>query len=494
MLQALSWIDIMTALLLIAIQNISFYFIYQKWVKIPFLSQAKKWAVILYFLLVPPLWLVTARGGFTGLPISQSDSYFSNKQILNDIAVNPIWNITHSIAYGYNSFETNPYHFMDDEKAQEIYKQLFHSSADSFPDLLTTNRPNIVLIMLESWSADAIQSIEPHELNFTPEFGELEKNGLFFTEVYSSGMRTQQGFASILSGYPSLPETFITNFPEKSKQLPAISSSLKKEGYQNSFFYGGELIFGNLKAFLYDHHFDKITDQNDIKGNFQKLKLGYHDEVMLPYWIENLKEEKEPFFSSLLTVSSHRPYEQPKPDHFKEEILRINYLNAIYYADSCLGDFMERAKKESWYANTLFIFVADHGHPSHIRQPYLNFNVAHIPLLLYGEVIRTEYRGKRMNQLMNQHDLAALLLSQLHISHQEFKWSKNPLAQNYHPFAFQDMYNGFGFKTPSGTVHFYNNQLQKHTFSSPEDSVNLEDALLKGKGYLQLLFQEVIEL
>ncbi len=496
-LQTATTYELMVGVLFVIGLILAFYFVYKKFLYINFTKAVKKWALFLYILITPLLWLVAARGGFTGLPISQSDAFFSSKQIVNDLSVNPIWNLAHNVVYSKDLFSENPYQYFDNETACKICNSLFVSQSDTSVALLTTSRPNIVLVILESWSADAIQSLSPHTYNFTPHFAELEKGGVLFTEVYGSGKRTQQGMASIISGFPAIPGTFITNYPEKSRKLPAISSTLKKEGYHTSFYYGGELTFGNLGAFLYSKNFDKVVDQNDISGDFEKLKLGYHDEVMLPYWIEVLREEETPFFTSLLTVSSHRPYEQPKPPTIIDDKLhRANYLNSVCYVDSCLGDFMRRAQQEAWYDSTLFVFISDHGHPSHLKQPFFNFHTSRIPLLLYGEVIAPNYKGIKINALMNQHDLAALLLDQLQLPYTDFKWSKNPLVDSTYSFAYQDIYagEGFGFRTHDGELYYYNGKVQNHNFLLPKDTVAYYETLRKGKAYLQMLFQEVVDL
>ena len=126
----------------------------------------------------------------------------------------------------------------------------------------------------------------------------------------------------------------------------------------------------------------------------------------------------------------------------------------MVYADKCLGDFIAKSKKTSWYKNTIFVVVSDHGHASPgINSPFETafFN---IPMLIFGEPIINEYRGKKINKIGSQADLAATLLHQLHMDSEEFLYSKDLMSPNAQEFAFYSTIRGYGYINPLGNIRY----------------------------------------
>ncbi|MBV5337747.1 MAG: sulfatase-like hydrolase/transferase, partial [Deltaproteobacteria bacterium] len=113
------------------------------------------------------------------------------------------------------------FRFMKDEEASELTKAIHQVEKDSTVSILKVQKPNIVILLLESWSGDMIESLGG-EAGITPEFRKLEKEGLLFTDFYASGNRSQQAMGSLFAGIPGLPITTITNHPEKYASLPSL--------------------------------------------------------------------------------------------------------------------------------------------------------------------------------------------------------------------------------------------------------------------------------
>ncbi|MBP8066992.1 MAG: sulfatase-like hydrolase/transferase, partial [Pedobacter sp.] len=163
--------------------------------------------------------------------------------------------------------------------------------------------------------------------------------------------------------------------------------------------------------------------------------------------------------------------------------------------DSCINAYLSKAKKQSWYKNTLFVFVADHGHlyPKNKYDVFMPERY-HIPLLFYGDVIKEEYKGKRSTKVGSQQDLAATLLAQLTISAKEFTWSKNLLNPYTKEFAFFSWDNGLGFINSTQCVTFDNvgktilYQTNEKNKTATKSNLNL------GKSYLQTAYQQFIKL
>ena len=343
-----------------------------------------------------------------------------------------------------------------------------------------------MLLILESWSADLIQDLGG-EPGITPNFRELEKNGILFDQLYASGSRSEQGMASIFSGFPAHPVSSITVQPDKVVSLPSLVKDLHGTGYSTAFYFGGQLIYGNIKSYMIFNGFGKIMEGEDFPKNLPQGKLGIHDGFTLTYMVNDIDAMKKPFFASLFTLSTHSPWDQPYERPLKWGDNENNYINAAYYTDHCLGEFFQNAKKKAWFDSTLFIIVADHSHNSYRNWHPQSKEYHKIPMLFYGNVIKDEFKGTRWSRIGNQHDIAATLLHQLNLPSEKFHYSKN-LFNPYTPeFAYYTTEDGVGWIRPNGyfTMEKTNDFYYWWTDPNLADSIKQE-----GKAFLQTVFND----
>jgi phosphoglycerol transferase MdoB-like AlkP superfamily enzyme len=441
---------------------------------------------------VSPLLPIGVRGGLQQISINQSESYFSKHDILNLAAVNSGWNLAHSVIANYKAMNKNPFHYYPDKVVLNEVKKIYITPCDSTLKVLKNERPNIVMIIFEGWSADLVPELGGDE-GVTPFFNGLVKDGILFTDLYASGTRSQQGMSAIFSGYPAEPYSTITNEPEKYVKLPSIVKKLDSCGYFTSYYFGGDLNYGNMKGYIYNNHFDIIKEGADLDASLPRGKLGVHDEYTLPVFLAEINKEKQPFFSCLFTLSTHSPYDQNMGKPITRYSVESNYANAAYYSDNCLKKFFEEAKKKSWYSNTLFVFISDHGRHTFKNRDFYTAAYHKIIFMLYGDVIRDEYRGMKINKTGSQVDLSATLLPQLGLTAHEFKWSKdlfNPCSPEFAYFSFEV---GLGWVRPCGYyVEEYN---QVKNLESGSECAFPKDTLVKeGESYLQELYREYLGL
>ena len=407
--------------------------------------------------------LLGIRGGFQPIPINLSDAYFSNKIILNDIAVNPNWNVLQSILKSKNSFEGNPYKKYSVKECEDYITDLYTHKQDTTTLILNVNQPNIVFILLESWSADNVESLGGL-MGITPNFQALEKEGLLFTDFYSNGWTSDQGMSSIFSSFPVFPYVAVINQADKARKLPCLNKSLSKKGYHSSFFFGGQLTYGNIKGYLLSQGFNLVKDGNDYK-NFISGALGVHDEFMFTQFKQELNELPEPFMSTLFTISSHSPFDFPAEHKLSFNHKDDKYVNSVAYTDECLGNFMESVKEEDWYRNTLFVIVADHSHSSARGWRVAQKERYKIPMLWMGEVIQEEYKGTQHNKMGSHIDIAPSVLAQLNRDNSAYHWGNNlfnPTTLVEVPYAF---HKGYGLITPKANYAFsesYNKVFESH--------------------------------
>ncbi len=477
-------------LLLLVISGVG-VFLYIRWFYPNLLRVRRSWWFSLAFLLFTPILLVLGmRGGVQAIPINQSEAIYSKNNIMNIASVNNVFNLYISVFENLQNFNRNPYVFMDDSSAKTLIKQIYHVAEDTTIQLLTTNRPNVVLLILESWSADLIEDLGGKP-GITPEFRKLQEGGILFTSLYASGARSEQGMASIFGGFPSHPISCITVQPDKYKKVPSLSRDLENEGYSTAFYFGGQLIYGNIKGYIYYNGFQKIMEVYDFPVEFPKGKLGIHDEFTLGYMADDLDGFRQPFFAALFTVSTHSPWDQPYAKPLTWGDNEREYINAALYTDHCLGAFFRQVSTKSWYDSTLFIIVADHSHNSYYNWHPHSREYHKIPMLFFGNVIREEYRGTTLSKMGNQHDIAATLLGQLDLPAQQFHWSKNLFNPYVPDFAYFTNEDGAGWIRPDGYFSFDQNVPNFYFFESSE---KLKDTLiLEGKAYLQEVFKEYLE-
>lgn len=481
--------ELLMLLLLLASVFLFSIFVYRKLITNFTFKSEKKILTTSFLVMIPFALIIGARGGLQLVPINESSAYFSDAPFYNHVSVNPTWYFIHSILETEST--DNPFLFMEQEEATIRTQQLFSVKGDHNQKILDVDRPNIVFIILESWTADIIASLGG-EKNVTPQFEKLRKEGFLFTQIYSPGSRTEHGLISILSGYPPPPHNSIITVPYKAEKLPHLNRTLGEYDYASSFYYGGELAFANMKSYLVNGRFEKMVDKVDFEEGQLNSKWGAHDEFVFEKQLKELADETHPFLSVLLTLSTHEPFDVPLETPFKGEDEPDQFRKAAYYTDHCLGKYFEAAKQQPWYENTLFILVADHGHRLP-KKSNLNFPQSkRIPLLFFGGALQEEYRGKSCDVIGNQHDIAATLLSQLGIDYSLFGRSRDLLHPGAKSFAYYTTDYAMGWIS-SEQKFIYPFATKKPIVFGLNSTMLSDSIFLDAKAYLQSHFQEYLE-
>ncbi len=445
-----------------------------------------------HLILLPVCFIWGIRGGLQPIPVHLSDAYYSKSNFLNLVAVNSQWNLMNSVVKNFRYKNKNPYVFYSTSDAQQVVNELYTVEKDTTIEVLSNKKPNIVIILLESWSADVIKSLGGYD-SITPEFDKLVSQGILFTQTYGTGGLSDEGISAVLSAQPSLSRVIVVNQPDKYPKLPAISKDLKKAGYHTYFIFGGQLNYGNIKSYIYSIDFDEIYEEKDLPKSLPRGRLGVHDGYLLDYFANDLNKLPQPFLGMIFTLSSHSPYDQPTNTKFYWGGDAQSYINAMNYTDSCLGAFFRKVQHTSWYEHTLFILVSDHSHHSPKGwHPYAK-EYRRIAMLFYGNVILPQYRGLKVDKYATQTDLAMTLFAQLQIPHDIYKWSKNLLNPYCKSFAYYAYDDGFGWVSDSNYFAYLHsqNRLLFYQFSSPSDSLK---HLKWGRSYVQRVFDDYLSM
>lgn len=451
------------------------------------------WAKSLVAILLIFFNFLLIRGGLDVAPNSQSMAYFSKYQILNHASLNTEWNLVSSVLASRKTSK-NPYLYFDQSVAANHVTDLYKVPKDTTISLLKTSKPNVVIFILESFTANLTKTLG-NENGITPSFDSLINKGILFSKIYATGNRTDKGVIGTLAGYPTLATGSIVKWPEKMQKIPAISQKMLANGYQTSFYYGGESEFDNYKAFILSHGYQKLVDKNSFEKKDMNSKWGAYDGLVFNRQLADLKDTKQPFFSTILSLTNHEPFELPTTPKFGNSDIIKKFKSTAFYTDSCINAYLTAAKKQNWYKNTLFIFIADHGH----LYPKNKYEISdpqryHIPLLFYGDVIKDEFKGKKIDKVGSQQDVATTLLAQLNIPHQDFLWSKNLLNPYTKHFAFFSWDNGLGFINDDHCVTFDNIGKNILYNNKPQDKDKTNTNLTTGQSYLQTVYQQFIKL
>lgn len=434
----------------------------------------------LAMLFIGGVLFVIIRGGVTESTTNVGQVYFSSNQFLNHSAVNPAFSLLSSM--GKSKDFASEFNFFEEEKRAELFSGLYPvTDGDSIVQVLNTNRPNVLLILMEGFGGVFIEPLGGLP-DVAPHLNRLSEEGVFFTNCYANSFRTDRGTVCTLSGYLGLPTASVMKIPVKSRMLPALSEEMLKAGYATDFLYGGDINFTNMKSYLLSKGYQKLTADTDFSLAERTSNVwGVNDDITADWLLKQLKERtgEGRWFTTYLTLSSHEPFDVPY-NRLEEKI-----PNAFAYTDECLGKLIDGLKQSEIWEDLLIICIPDHGYCYPQGTVDRGGEYSKIPMLWLGGAVK---EPMRIDKLMNQSDLAATLLAQLGLDHSLFTFSRNILGSDYvYPFAFHTSGGTFTFRDSTGVTGY---DTKANSVSYEEPSPNME-RLDKGKAILQSVYDDL---
>ena len=275
----------------------------------------------------------------------------------------------------------------------------------------TKPRLNVVLFLEESLGSEFWGCLGRTN-TLTPEMDALALGeGLLFTNIYACGNRTVRGLEGVLASFPPLPGDSIVK-RDKSANVETIARVLKRDGYDTVFFYGGRGLFDGMRSFAVRNGYDRFVEQKDFPNpQFTTIWGVADEEVFLRANDEfrQLASTGKPFFGTILSVSNHKPYTYPV-GRIPEDPNEHRREHAVKYSDFALGEFFRAAKKESYWTNTIFVVIADHGARVYGSQS-IPIHSYEIPWVILGPAaVKTP---DRIGHLGNSLDVAPTILGLL---------------------------------------------------------------------------------
>lgn len=388
------------------------------------------------------------RGRMGYNPIKVSQAYYCDDAFLNQLGINPAFNLLTSTLDDMRK-ENKELHLMPYPKAISMARQSLGiaGTVDSLNVLKRTvindtttaqgsntasakqSHPNVVIILMESMSASLLQTFGQQE-KLTPTLDSLYHHSLAFTNFYSAGIHTNHGMTATLYSFPALMFRNLmkgTVTPHR-KGIPTV---LKQLGYENLFFMSHEAQYDNMKAFFTTNGYDDIYSQENYPKEEVVNSFGVSDHFEFEYALNAIHQKAQtgkPFMATILTISNHPPYIIPDYFHPKTQ---EKESQIVEYADWAIGDFLRKAKKETWYKNTIFVIQADHGKIVGKSNGELPVSYNHIPLIIFGKDIKAQqYSGLGM-----QVDVMPTLLGLMGINYEYEGFGVN-LLEEERPMVF----------------------------------------------------------
>ncbi|MCA0236473.1 MAG: LTA synthase family protein [Bacteroidetes bacterium] len=347
-------------------------------------------------------------GGATPKTPDLKRATFSNDGFINQLTLNPV----HTWFDSYFAFDI---HLTGIEKAfSEVQEGLGITKVieDRSPIAREhdfqqpARRMNVVLVLMESMSADRM-GIFGNPKNLTPNLDSLARKSIFFDNCFSNGIHTNAGLYSSIYGMPIIMMQHpMNNGRSEYLDFTGLPMTLKEKGYSTEFFCTHPKTFDNLDVFLQKNGYDRISDLADYPTDKIANSWGVGDETLFEHALETMDSlatvpNGKPFFSTLLTITTHPPFILPAFTKFKPrstDPIEITYE----YTDWAIRNFMDACAQKSWYDNTIFVFVGDHG--VNIPGPYdvpLSYN--HVPLIIHAPSLFS--KPEIRHQLANQTDI-----------------------------------------------------------------------------------------
>ena len=360
------------------------------------------------------------RGRMGYNPIKVSAAYYCNNTFLNQLGISPAFNLLRSSLEASKS-ENREIDLMDDHEAIACVRRELHI-VDSLPNVSPiarritnegeTTRPNVVLVFMESMSAELMGHFG-NPAGLTPFLDTIATQSLCFNRFFSAGTHTNHAIHSTLYSYPAL----MKRNSMKGAVIPffaGLPTVLQDNGYSTLFFMTHESQYDNMNGYLRTNGFDRIFAQEDYPKAKVVNSFGVQDDFLYQYALPVLTQtarEGKPFFAALLSISNHPPYVIPKDFKARNN---TDELRIVEFADHALEQFITQASREEWFDNTIFVFVGDHGKLVGTPRSDMPLSFNHVPLLIYAP---STIEPRQIDDLGGQTDIAPTLLGLLQIDY-----------------------------------------------------------------------------
>ncbi len=435
---------------------------------IPF-NLKKSVLFLLLFLLIGGTTLLGIRGGLQKIPIVLMDAANYTKPEYIPIVINTPFSILKSA----DLTELKPLNTFTEEELKMHYSPIHLADTGKF------NANNVCVIIMESFSKEYTGI--SNRKSYTPFLDSLMSQSIVYKNAISNGKTSINGIPSIIASIPCFLENQYLNSMYSNNTLQTLPNLLKAKGYSSVFFHGGTNGTMNFNSFAqlagYDSYYGRSEYNNDTDYDGQ---WGIWDEPFLKKTVVEMSSLKQPFFSSIFTLSSHNPYKVP--EKYQGKFPKGNYeINeAIGYTDYALKQFFNDARQQKWFDNTLFIITPDHTSTS--EDPFYSNSIGQysIPILFYKKNMVPKF----VKQTVQQIDILPTVLDYLNYDQPFYAFGKSMLTDSKQPAIFYSNSNFYCVQDSFMYILVQDHFTEKYNFK--KDSL-LTTNLMKEAGDKELL-------
>ena len=404
---------------------------------------------IAVFVVVLLVCVVAARGTLRqGPPLRWGDAYTTDSNFANQLGLNGSLSLITAAKSRFSDDRSNVWKAtLEEPVAVQTVRDMLLTDHDKLvdPDTAPVRRDttppaertlpikNVVVILMESFAGHSVGALG-RPGNITPYFDNLAKQGLLFERFFSNGTHTHQGMFATMACFPNLPGfEYLMQTPEGSHKLSGLPELLSARKFDDVYVYNGDFAWDNQSGFFSNQGMTTFVGRNDfVDPVFSDPTWGVSDQDMFNRGLEELKkrEGKEPFYALLQTLSNHTPYALPTPlpvEPVTDRGSLNEHLTAMRYSDWALGQFFEKARKEPYFNETLFVVVGDHGFGNEQQISEMDLGRFNVPLLFIGPGIQEKF-GPRNDTVGTQVDIVPTIMGRLGGEFRQQCWGRDLLT------------------------------------------------------------------
>lgn len=438
----------------------------------------------IWFLIIVPLTILIGRGGTRPVPIGILDATSFTSSQNTALVLNTPFTFLKTISV--SGIEQKNYFSVEKEHA------LFDPIRESKPANLLPDSSNVVILVLESFGKEFVGTYSGEE-SFTPFLDSLLQESMYYEYAFANGKKSNEAIPAILASLPSLSPTPYISSQYGDNTIEALPSILKKNGYTSAFFHGasnGSMLFDSFSFRSgMDFYFGRNEYPNDahFDGHWA-ISDGYFN----PWAAKKMSDLPEPFCGLLFNTSSHHPYFVPEEFQKFTKEGEQEIARAISYSDYALKLFFDEAKKQNWYENTLFVFVADHSPASITPQYNLRNEMYRIPLGFYHP--KGHIKAEKRSEIAQQLDIFPTILDLLNIKSTYYSYGTS-LLQSTEKYGLAHLEGSYYYFNGEQMMIFSSDQVQnllnftKGSVVTKEDLPNYDKVIQEREDRLKAILQ-----
>ncbi|CAA6804143.1 MAG: Sulfatase family protein [uncultured Sulfurovum sp.] len=376
------------------------------------------------------LYMFGGYGKFEWYPWRWSEAFYSSNSFLSYLASNPVTYFKNTLKNSdikYVVNETKRYYpdmvkYLEIDSPDENNLSLLRIVEPNHSPEYYFDKPNIVFILGES-SSYARSSMAGNPLNPTPFLQEMSDNGLTYSRFYTPHAGTARSVWTAMTGLPDVERMRTSSRNPMIVQEHMILNSLKD--YEKHYFIGGSLSWGNVRGVIGNVNGMHTYEEQDYPNSPHNDVWGISDVHLVNEANDILKKETKPFFAFIQLAGNHSPNTIPDENYgfeyskdISEESLfkysfdgKLDELNGQRFLDHSVKRLIDLAKKETYFKNTIFIFIGDHGlarRGDHMHEAEQTFetHTIHTPLIIYAPEL---IKHKKIDYPISETDMMATI-------------------------------------------------------------------------------------